>query len=102
MEGLSTIATPLTYLTKKLVNLAWSDKCEESFIELKTRLTTTSISALQDVSGNFVIYRVTLQQGLGFVLIQHGRVSAYASQQLKKHESKYSIHDLERATVILV
>ncbi|KAI5323477.1 hypothetical protein L3X38_032549 [Prunus dulcis] len=77
------------------------NKCEESFIELKTRLTTTSISALQDVSGNFVIYNVALQQGLGFVLIQHGRVSAYASRQLKKHELNYPTHDLERATVIL-
>ncbi|KAI5351729.1 hypothetical protein L3X38_004620 [Prunus dulcis] len=39
VEGFSTIAAPLTYLTKKRINFAWSDKCEESFIELKTRLT---------------------------------------------------------------
>ncbi|KAI5318385.1 hypothetical protein L3X38_038093 [Prunus dulcis] len=90
-----------TSLAKKEVKLAWSDKCEEGCVELKIGLTTASISILQEVNRNCVSYSVVLQQGLGFVLIQHGRVRTYASQQLKKHESKYSIHDLERATVIL-
>ncbi|KAI5342381.1 hypothetical protein L3X38_010256 [Prunus dulcis] len=65
-------------------------KCKEGCVELKIGLTTASISVLQEVSGNFVSYSVVLQQGLGFVLIQHGRVRTYASQQLKKHESKSS------------
>ncbi|KAI5343716.1 hypothetical protein L3X38_011592 [Prunus dulcis] len=95
------MATPLIFLAKKEVKLAWSDKCEEGCLKLKNRPTTASISVLQEVSGNFVIYSVALQQELGFVLLQHGRVNAYASRQLKTHESKYPIHDLERATVIL-
>ena len=33
--------------------------------------------------------------GLGAVLMQDGRVVAYASRQLKKHEKNYPIHDLE-------
>ncbi|KAI5324464.1 hypothetical protein L3X38_033537 [Prunus dulcis] len=37
-----------------------------------------------------------LQLRVGFVLIQHGRVSAYASRQLKKPELKYPIQELER------
>ncbi|KAI5333475.1 hypothetical protein L3X38_023606 [Prunus dulcis] len=98
--GFSTIAAPLTYLTKKEVNFAWSDKCEESFIELKTRLTTAPVLALPDVSGNFVIYSDAFQQGLGCVLMQHGRVIAYASGQLKKHELNYPVHDLELAAVV--
>ncbi|KAI5334618.1 hypothetical protein L3X38_024751 [Prunus dulcis] len=95
------MATSLISLAKKEVKLAWSDKCEKGCVKLKNRPTTASISVLQEISGNFVSYSVVLQQELGFVLIQHGRVSAYTSQQLKKHESKYSIHDLERATIIL-
>ncbi|CAL9021354.1 unnamed protein product [Prunus brigantina] len=37
------------------------------------------------------------QQGLGCVLMQHGKVIAYASRQLKKHELNYPVHDLELA-----
>ncbi|KAH0987768.1 hypothetical protein GBA52_014945 [Prunus armeniaca] len=78
----------------------WSDECEESFNELKTRLTTAPVLALQDDSGNFIIYNDASQQGLGCVLRQHGRVIAYASRQLKKHELNYPVHDLELAAVV--
>ena len=37
--------------------------------------------------------------GLGCVLMQDGRVIAYASRQLKKHEVNYPTHDLELAAV---
>ena len=33
--------------------------------------------------------------GLGCVLMQHGRVIAYASRQLKQHEQNYPTYDLE-------
>ena len=39
--------------------------------------------------------------GLGCVLMQHGRVIAYASRQLKQHELNYPTHDLELAAVVL-
>ena len=38
--------------------------------------------------------------GLGCVLMQNGRVVAYASRQLKKHEQNYPTHDLEMAAVV--
>ncbi|VVA39765.1 PREDICTED: retrotransposon, partial [Prunus dulcis] len=100
VEGFSTIAETLTYLTRKGVQFAWSDKCEKSFIELKTRLTTAPVLTLPDDSGNFVIYSDASQQGLGCVLMQHGRVIAYTSKQLKKHELNYPVHDLELAAVV--
>ncbi|VVA39498.1 PREDICTED: retrotransposon, partial [Prunus dulcis] len=96
VEGFSTIAAPLTRLTRKGVKFEWSIECEKSFDELKTRLTTAPVLALPDDSGNFVIYSDASQQGLGCVLMQHGRVIAYASRQLKKHELNYPVHDLER------
>ena len=36
------------------------------------------------------------------MLIQNGRVVAYASRQLKKHEQNYPTHDLEMAAVIFL
>ncbi|KAI5340426.1 hypothetical protein L3X38_019700 [Prunus dulcis] len=80
VEGFSTIAAPLTRLTRKGVKFEWSDECEKSFKELKTRLTTAPVLTLPDDSGNFVIYSDASQQGLGCVLMQHGRVIAYASR----------------------
>ena len=38
--------------------------------------------------------------GLGCVLMQHGRVIAYAFRQLKDHEKNYPTHDLEMAAVV--
>ena len=34
------------------------------------------------------------------MLMQNGKVIAYASRQLKKHEQNYSTHDLEMAVVV--
>ncbi|TYJ98730.1 pol protein [Cucumis melo var. makuwa] len=40
------------------------------------------------------------KKGLGCVLMQQGRVIAYASSQRKSHEQNYPTHDLELAAVI--
>ncbi|GJX88372.1 putative nucleotidyltransferase, ribonuclease H [Tanacetum coccineum] len=39
------------------------------------------------------------KKGLGCVLMQHGKVIAYASRQLKPYEMNYLTHDLELAAV---
>ncbi|BBH09104.1 hypothetical protein Prudu_021513 [Prunus dulcis] len=97
VEGFSAIATPLTRLTRNGVKFEWTDECEESFNELKTKLTTAPVLTLPDDSGNFVIYGDASRQGLGCVLMQLGKVIAYASTKLKKHELNYPTHDLELA-----
>jgi hypothetical protein len=38
--------------------------------------------------------------GLECVLMQDGHVVVYASRQLRKHEEKYPIHDLELAAAV--
>lgn len=48
----------------------------------------------------YTVYCDTSRIGLVCVLMKHGRVVAYASYQLKKHEQNYSTHDLKMATVI--
>ena len=40
------------------------------------------------------------QEGLGWVLMQEGKVKSYGSRQLKTHERNYPTPDLELAAVI--
>ncbi|XP_004295405.1 PREDICTED: probable leucine-rich repeat receptor-like serine/threonine-protein kinase At3g14840-like [Fragaria vesca subsp. vesca] len=94
------IAAPLTRLTKKGVKFEWSDECEQSFQKLKNRLTSAPVLALPDDSGEYVVYCDASRLGLGGVLMQHERVIAYASRQLKPHEGNYPTHDLELAAKV--
>ena len=48
----------------------------------------------------FVIYRDASHKGLGCVLMQNGKVVAYAPHQLKNYEKNYPSHDLELAIVV--
>ena len=50
--------------------------------------------------GGFVIYSDASKNGLGCVLMQNGKVIAYASRQLKEYEKNYPTHDLELAAVV--
>nr|XP_034908137.1 uncharacterized protein LOC118044086 [Populus alba] len=100
IEGFSTIASPLTKLTRKEVRFVWSEECEASFRELKERLTSALVLALPSGTEGFVVYSDASRRGLGCVLMQHSRVIAYASRQLKSHEVNYLVHDLELAAVV--
>ncbi|GJY50962.1 retrotransposon protein, putative, ty3-gypsy subclass [Tanacetum coccineum] len=71
------------------------DERQESFEELKQRLVSAPILTLPSGSGGFQIYSDASKKGLGCVLMQHGKVIAYASRQLKPYEVNYSNHDLE-------
>ena len=92
--GFSRIAGPLTRLTQKNAKFLWKDECEKSFQELKDQLVSAPVLALPTGSGGFVIYSDASQKGLGCVLMQHGKVIAYASRQLKRYEQNYPTHDL--------
>lgn len=86
VEGFSKIAVPLTELTRKNMRFAWSDRCEASFQELKQRLITAPVLSLPRENGKFVVYCDASKMGLGCVLMQEGKVIAYASRQLKEYE----------------
>ena len=100
VEGFSKIATPLTKLIRKEEKFIWSEACQNSFDELKQRLTTAPVLTLPSGSEGFTVYCDASRQGLGCVLMQRDRVIAYASRQLKKHEVNYPTHDLELAAVV--
>ncbi|WMV09562.1 hypothetical protein MTR67_002947 [Solanum verrucosum] len=70
VEGFSSIAAPLTRLTQKKVKFQWSDDCEKSFAELKTKLTTTPVLTVLEGSEGYVIYCDASRVGLGCVLMK--------------------------------
>ncbi|GJX02478.1 putative reverse transcriptase domain-containing protein [Tanacetum coccineum] len=73
---------------------------EEAFQTLKNNLCDAPILSLPDGVGYFVVYCDASNQGLGCVLMQRGKVIAYASRQLKIHEKNYTTHDLELGAVV--
>ena len=100
VEHFSLLVAPLTRLTKKRVKYEWSEDCEQSFQKLKSRLTMAPVLALPTPGVEYVVFSDASRQGLRCVLMQDGRVIAYASHQLKKHETNYPTHDLELAAVV--
>jgi hypothetical protein len=100
IENFSKIAKPLTSLLEKGVDFSWTDERQKAFEELKKRLTTAPVLTLPDQSKRFTVYCDASRDGLGCVLMQEGRVIAYASRQLRRHEVNYPTHDLELAAVV--
>jgi hypothetical protein len=100
IEGFSTISKPMTELLKNDKQFKWTPACESSFQELKKWLMTAPVLVMPDMGKPFSIYCDASGQGLGCVLMQDGRVVAYASWQLRKHEVNYPTHDLELAVVV--
>nr|GEW16425.1 putative reverse transcriptase domain-containing protein [Tanacetum cinerariifolium] len=95
-----TIAKSMTKLTQKGVKFDWGEKEENAFQLIKQKLCSAPILALPEGSKYFVVYCDASHKGLGAVLMQREKVTAYASQQLKVHEKNYTTHDLELRSVV--
>ncbi|GJX40234.1 putative reverse transcriptase domain-containing protein [Tanacetum coccineum] len=100
IEKFSKIVKPLTMLTQKNKTYVWGDEQEEAFHILKEKLCNALVLALLDGPDDFVVYCDASKQGFGCVLMQKGKVIAYASRQLKTHEKNYTTHDLELGAVV--
>ena len=90
----------MTKLLQKEAKFVWSLACEEAFQALKNFLTTAPVLAQPDIDRLFDVYCDASKTGFGCVLMQEGRVIAYALRQLKKHKVIYPTHDLELATMV--
>ncbi|GJW38112.1 putative reverse transcriptase domain-containing protein [Tanacetum coccineum] len=64
------------------------------------KLCNAPILSLPDGPEDFVVYYDASGIGLSCVLMQRGKVIAYASRQLKIHETSYTTHDLELGAVV--
>jgi hypothetical protein len=100
IPDISRIAKPMTELLKKGVKFVWSEACEKAFRTLRQHLTSALVLVQPDNSKPFEVFCDVSGTGLGCVIMQGGRVIAYASRALRPHEINYPTHDLELAAVV--
>ncbi|WMV24759.1 hypothetical protein MTR67_018144, partial [Solanum verrucosum] len=64
------------------------------------RLTSAPVLTLSEGTDRFLVYYEASRVGLGCILMQNGKMIAYASRKLRVHEKNYPTCDLELATVV--
>ena len=72
VKGFVSIAKPLHKLTEKNSVFKWTEECQEAFIELRHRLTSTPVLAHPDFSKPFTLDTDASNTGIGAVLSQEG------------------------------
>ena len=100
VKGFSMIAAPMTRLLQKNVKFERGEECQISFDKLKAFLTEAPVLTQSTCGKEYVIFSDASLNGHGCVLMQEGKVVAYASRQLKRHEKNYPTHDLELAAIV--
>ncbi|WVZ63616.1 hypothetical protein U9M48_013232 [Paspalum notatum var. saurae] len=90
----------VSFLDRLLQNCEANDLTNDGVQIVKKLLTSAPVLAQPDVTKSFDVYCDASGNGLGCVLMQEGRVIAYGSRQLRKHEANYPTHDLELVAVI--
>ncbi|GKA56393.1 retrotransposon protein, putative, ty3-gypsy subclass [Tanacetum coccineum] len=88
------------WLEEKDQKYEWGVEQNETFQTLKDNLCNAPILSLPDGSDDFVVYCDASNQGLVCVLMQRGKVIAYASRQLKIPKKNFTTHDLELGAVL--
>ena len=78
----------------------WTPECEASFQKLKHKLTSAPMLVIPNLKKDFVVYSDASRKGLGCVLMQEGKVIAYASRLPRPHEENYPTHDLKLVAVV--
>jgi hypothetical protein len=100
IEGFSKLVKPITSLLEKGKEFKWDEACQKCFEELKEKLTTTPVLVMPDIHKGFDLYCDASHLGLRCVLMKEGKVIAYASRKLRRHEKNYPTHDLELTTLV--
>ena len=87
VKGFLMIATSMTRFLQKNMRFESSEKCQTNFEKLKSFLTEASVLTQPTFGKEYVNFNDASLNGLGGVLMQEGKVVAYASRQLKPHEN---------------
>ncbi|XP_073304134.1 uncharacterized protein [Primulina huaijiensis] len=81
----SKIALPLTTLTRKTVKFEWTNECQQSFQELKDKLTSAPVLSLPEGVEDFVVFTDASKKGLGAVLMQRGKCEIFSDHKSLKY-----------------
>jgi hypothetical protein len=104
VRNFSTIAAPLTNLTKKDVAFEWTPTQEVAFTQLKEALMNTPILRNADSKLPFEVQTDASETGVSAVLQQKSedgtRPEAYMSRKLNAAEQNYSVHERELLAVV--
>ena len=105
IAGFSKIAKPLNELLKKDIKFEWTQKQQDAFEELKTKLISKPILEYPDFEKEFILITDASGEGLGAILAQKNKddkeiVIAYASRSLKPAEKNYPITELECLAIV--
>ncbi|KAA3461350.1 Integrase, catalytic core [Gossypium australe] len=90
VKGFSILVAPLLKLLQNNISFEWTEERQSRFEKLKIVLTKAPVLVQPESS---------LGKSLGFVLMQDGKVVAYAPRQWRPHERNYLTHNLELAIV---
>ena len=80
VKGFSMTTGPMTRLPQKNVRFEWSEKCQACFEKLKAFLTEAPVLTQSTYYKEYVIFSDASLNGLGCVLMQEGKMVAYASR----------------------
>jgi hypothetical protein len=71
-----------------------------SISEAQGVVDNNTILKVPDMDADFLVCTDASKEGLGRVLMQDGRVIAYISRKLRRHEENYVTHDLELLAIV--
>ena len=100
IKGYSTLAAPLTALTKKQA-FQWNGTAQKAFEDLKFALTNPPVLALPNYNSPFVIECDASASRIGAVLMQENHPIAYISQELKTSNKYASAYEREMLGLLL-
>lgn len=86
IKNFSKIANPMTELLKNNILFIWSEKCEASFQELKSKHTTTSFLTCPDIRKDYLVYCHASLEGLVCVLMQDGKIICFTTFEVTSGE----------------
>ena len=100
VKDFSTLVSPLTEKIKKSVGFKWSEKQENTFNLLKSKLISAPLLSLPDFNKAFEIKCDASGIGIDIVLMQEKRPIAYFSEKLNGVALNYSTYDKELYALI--
>jgi RNase H-like domain found in reverse transcriptase len=107
IRNFTSISKPLTILTKKTVNFAWSSACQSAFEFLKTQFNSLTILAHFHPDRTTVVETDASDYAIATVLLQINPVDnllhpiTFYSQSMTSAELNYDIYDKELLAIFI-